>query len=61
MEIYEKYVPECEKQSYVASALVEASGQVDCADYMYEWGEAPDRAQCEAFVASWVKFLEELT
>ena len=48
-----------ELHSLAASHLVELSGQ-DAYSDVVQWGEAPTREQCEAFVASWVAFLKEL-
>ena len=54
-----RHTREYELHSLAASHLVELSGQ-DSYSEVVEWGKAPTREQCEAFVASWVKFLEEL-
>jgi hypothetical protein len=60
--LHEQYghLPAYEQHSYAAGRLVEASGSYDDGLYVIEWGEAPDRAQCEAFIASWTTYLESL-
>ena len=54
-----RHTKEYERHSLAASHLVELSGQ-DSYSEVVEWGEAPTREQCEAFVASWVTFLGAL-
>jgi hypothetical protein len=60
--VHEKYghTREYEQHSLAASHLVELSG-TDAYSEVVEWGEAPTREACEAFVASWTEFLGALT